>query len=76
MAKTLKEQTVSALFWSFMEKGGQQIFQFVFAIVLARLLSPGELGLLGALAIFIAVANILQESGFSSALIRKQEVSE
>lgn len=76
MAKTLKEQTVSALFWSFMEKGGQQIFQFAFTIVLARLLSPNELGLLGALAIFIAVANILQESGFSSALIRNQEVSE
>ena len=76
MAKNLKEQTISALFWSFMEKGGQQIFQFAFTIVLARLLSPNELGLLGALAIFIAVANILQESGFSSALIRQQEVSE
>ncbi len=76
MAKNLKEQTISALFWSFMEKGGQQIFQFAFTIILARLLSPNELGLLGALAIFIAVANILQESGFSSALIRKQEVSE
>lgn len=76
MAKNLKEQTVSALSWSFMEKGGQQIFQFAFTIVLARLLSPNELGLLGALAIFVAVANILQESGFSSALIRKRDVSE
>ncbi|SHG27128.1 lipopolysaccharide biosynthesis protein [Dysgonomonas macrotermitis] len=76
MAKNLKEQTISALFWSFMDKGGQQIFQFAFLVVFARLLSPVELGLIGALAIFTAVANMLQESGFSSALIRNQNIDE
>ena len=76
MAKTLKDQTVSALFWNFMDKGGQQIFQFAFIFVLARLLSPDEFGLIAVLTIFITVANILQESGFSSALIRKANVDE
>ena len=76
MAKTLKDQTVSALFWNFMDKGGQQIFQFVFIFVLARLLSPDEFGLIAVLTIFTTVANILQESGFSSALIRKSDVDE
>lgn len=76
MAKTLKDQTVSALFWNFMDKGGQQIFQFAFIFVLARLLSPDEFGLIAVLTIFITVANILQESGFSSALIRKADVDE
>lgn len=76
MAKTLKEQTVSALFWNFMDKGGQQIFQFVFIFILARLLSPDEFGLIAVLTIFVTVANLLQESGFSSALIRKADVDE
>lgn len=76
MAKTLKDQTVSALFWNFMDKGGQQIFQFVFIFVLARLLSPDEFGLIAVLTIFTTIANILQESGFSSALIRKADVDE
>lgn len=76
MAKNLKEQTVWALIWSFFDKSGQQIIQFVFTILLARLLSPDQFGLLGALAIFTSVANLLQESGFSSALIRKQNISD
>lgn len=76
MAKNIKNQTVSALFWSFMDKGGQQVFQFAFTFILARLLEPKEFGLIAVLAIFIAAANILQESGFSSALIRKKNVDD
>ena len=76
MSKTLKEETISALFWNFMDKGGQQILQFVFLFILARLLSPSESGLIGLLSIFVAIANILQESGFSSALIRKDDADD
>lgn len=76
MTKTLKEQTASALFWSFMDKGGQQLLQFVFLFVLAQLIIPDQFGLVAVLAIFTAIANILQESGFSSALIRKQNADE
>jgi len=76
MAKSLKEQTTSSLFWSFMDKGGQQLLQFVFLFILARLLDPKETGIIAVLAIFVAIANILQESGFSSALIRKKNADE
>jgi len=76
MSKSLKEETASALFWSFMDKGGQQILQFAFLFILARLLSPREAGLIAVLTIFVAIANILQESGFSSALIRKSDADE
>lgn len=76
MAKSLKEQTTSAIFWSFMDKGGQQLFQFAFLFILARLLFPEETGLIAVLAIFVAIANLLQESGFSSALIRKKDADE
>lgn len=76
MSKTLKEKTASALFWNFMDKGGQQLLQFSFLFILARLLSPQESGLIALLSIFVAIANILQESGFSSALIRKSNADE
>ncbi|MEN9917920.1 MAG: hypothetical protein RL662_356 [Bacteroidota bacterium] len=73
MTKSLKEKTASAVFWNFMDKGGQQILQFAFLFILARILSPNESGLIALLSIFVAIANILQESGFSSALIRKNK---
>lgn len=76
MPKNLKEQTVSALFWNLLDKGGQQFFQIIFMLVLARLLSPHELGLIALLTVFISIANILQESGFSSALIRNHQATE
>lgn len=76
MSDSLKEKTGSALFWNFIDKGGQQIIQFGFMYVLLRLLSPEEFGQVGVLAIFTAIANLLQESGFSSALIRKTEADE
>ena len=74
MAETLKRKTGKAFFWSFLDKGGQQLIQLIFGCILARLLSPEEFGLVAVLAIFTAIANILQESGFSSALIRKKNV--
>lgn len=76
MSKTLKEQTLTALFWNFMEKGGQQIFQFVFTFALLRLLTPKEFGLIAVLTVFMSVANIMQESGFASAIIRKKNADE
>ncbi|MFV0536203.1 MAG: lipopolysaccharide biosynthesis protein [Dysgonomonas sp.] len=75
MADNLKRKTSLALFWSFIDKGGQQVIQFVIFYVLARLIAKDEIGVVGVLALFTAVANLLQDSGFSSALIRKKEVS-
>ncbi len=43
---------------------------------MARLLTPADYGLVGMLAIFIAVSQSLIDSGFSQALIRKQDRSE
>jgi O-antigen/teichoic acid export membrane protein len=75
MADNLKRKTSLALFWSFVDKGGQQVIQLVFFYILARLITKDEIGVVGVLALFTAVANLLQDSGFSSALIRKKEVS-
>lgn len=76
MTNSLKKRTAKAIFWSFIDKGGQQLIQLVFGVILARVLLPSDMGLFAILVIFTAVANILQESGFSSALIRKKSPSE
>ena len=75
MSDGLKSRTLSALFWSFFERVGQQGIQFVISIILARLLMPEEFGLIAMLAIFMAVAQSFLDSGFGSALIQKQDVT-
>lgn len=70
--KTLKEKTLSGLSWSAADKLFQQLFVFVSGVLLARMLDIENYGLIGVLAIFTGMANLLQESGFTTALIRKK----
>lgn len=72
---SLKSRTVNSLFWSFTENFLSQAIQFIVGIILARLLSPSEFGLIGMLTIFIAISQSFIDSGFSSALIRKKHCS-
>jgi teichuronic acid exporter len=74
MSVISSNKTQHAFFWSFIEKAGLQGIQFVISIVLARLLLPEQYGLIGMLAIFLAVAQSFLDSGFGSALIQKQDV--
>lgn len=76
MAKTLKEKTIWALVWNVLDKAGQQILLFIVGILIARVLSSEDYALVGMLSIFTALANIVIESGFSTALIRKKDTSQ
>lgn len=73
---TLKQKTVSGLVWSFIGSIAGQGITFIVGIVLARILSPREFGLIGMLAIFIAISESFIDSGFRQALIRKQNCTE
>jgi teichuronic acid exporter len=73
---SLRSKTVQALSWTFLEAVGLRGTQFVVALVLAWLLEPEEFGLLGMLAIFMAVAQSLLDSGFGAALIQKRDVTD
>lgn len=72
----LKEKTVKSMIWNALDSFSIQGVQFLVMLFMARLLSPGDYGLVGMAAIFIAVSNSLIDSGFSQALIRKQERTE
>jgi teichuronic acid exporter len=70
---SLKQKTVSGLIWSFVDTMAGQGITFIVGIILARLLSPREFGLIGMITVFIAVSESFINSGFSSALIRKKD---
>jgi O-antigen/teichoic acid export membrane protein len=73
---SLKEKTVRALFWSFSDNFINLGGQFIVGIVLARILTAREFGLVGMLSIFIAISQTFIDSGFSNALIRKQNCTQ
>jgi teichuronic acid exporter len=67
-----KNQVLSGLFWKMMERGGTQGIQLVVQIILARLLLPEDFGTIAIVTVFIAVAAVFVQSGFSTALIQKK----
>ncbi|WP_338192420.1 lipopolysaccharide biosynthesis protein [Aerococcus viridans] len=71
-----KSNILSSLFWKLMERGGTQGIQFIVQIVLARLLSPEEYGIIAIVMVFILLANVFVESGFNTALIQKKDADE
>lgn len=76
MTDSLKSKTVTGTIWSTVERFSVQGIQFVVMVIMARILTPADYGLVGMLAIFIAISQSLIDSGFSQALIRKQDRTE
>ncbi|EQC1056700.1 TPA: oligosaccharide flippase family protein [Providencia rettgeri] len=76
MNRNLKQKTTSSLKWSAVERLVTQLVQLILMLVLARILGPHAFGLIGMLAVFIAVSQVFVDSGLSSALIRKLDRSE
>lgn len=76
MSESLKKKTIKGTLWTGMERFWVQGVQFLVMLVVARILSPKDYGLIGMLAIFIHVSQSLVESGFSQALIRKKDRTE
>lgn len=72
--QTLKEKTAKGLFWGGLNGSLQQLLNLFFGIFLARLLSPGDYGMIGMLGIFMGLATVLQDSGFGTALINRKEI--
>lgn len=74
--QSLKDKTVKGVGWSAADAFLGQGVTFIVGLVLARLLSPEEYGLIGICLIFVTILNGIVDSGFSNALIRKKEVSD
>ncbi|MDC6366863.1 MULTISPECIES: lipopolysaccharide biosynthesis protein [Flavobacteriaceae] len=69
---SLGNKILTGAFWSLIERVSTQIIQSILGIVLARLLSPTDYGLIGLLTVFIVISQVFIDSGFTKALIQKQ----
>ena len=76
MAKqSLRDRTVSGVGWSAADSFLGHGVTFIVGIVLARILTPAEYGLIGIVTIFTTILTGIVDSGFSNSLIRKKDVS-
>jgi O-antigen/teichoic acid export membrane protein len=73
---SLKNKTITGFFWSFADNTGNQVVQFVIGIVLARILTPSDYGIVGIVTVILVILQAFVDSGFSQALIRKLDVSQ
>lgn len=74
--ESLKKKTLKGTVWSTLERFSVQGVAFIVMIIMARILTPEDYGLVAMLTIFIDISQSLVDSGFSQALIRKQDRSE
>lgn len=69
---SLKKKATAGVFWITAQRFSQVIVNFVSGVVLARLLTPDDYGLVGMLAIFMLVSGMFIDGGFGFAIIQKK----
>lgn len=73
MTESLKIQAKKGIYWSAASNFVNQGMRFVFSIILARILAPSDYGIIGMLTIFISIIQLFIDSGFSKAIISKND---
>ncbi|MDF0718776.1 lipopolysaccharide biosynthesis protein [Kaistella sp. PBT33-4] len=73
---SLKAQAISGMLWTYSQQFGIQLIQFGVSIVLARLITPEEFGLIGMIAVFMGIGTTLFDGGLTSSLIRTSSVED
>lgn len=75
MSEQLKRRTAVAVAWSAMQSWGVKLFALAVFFVLARFLSPAELGLAQSVILILAFVAILSEQGFQDAIVQRKDLS-
>ena len=73
---SLKQQTLTGLEWNAGANIAKQILQFVISVILIRLLTPEDFGLIGMIIVFTGFAGLFGDLGFGAALIQRKEIEE
>lgn len=76
MEKQLKKKALNSFIWKFLERSGSQIIQFIIQLILARLLLPKDYGIIALTTVFISLSMVFIQSGFSKALIQRDDINE
>lgn len=72
----VKNKTLSNLIWRFAERCGAQGVSFIVSIILARLLSPDDYGLISLVTVFTSILQVFVDSGLGNALIQKKDADD
>lgn len=72
----LKDKAVKGVFWSAIDKGGVKAISFIVSIIIARILSPDDYGIIGMILVFINISAIIIDSGISQALVQRKDRSD
>lgn len=72
----MKRKVLIGFFWKFGEQLSSQMVSFVLSIILARLLSPTDYGVVALVNVFIVIADVFVTSGFGTSLIQKKDSDE
>lgn len=67
---------ISSLIWKFLERSSVQLVNFILTIVLARILTPEDYGLIALVVVFINLASVFVEGGLNTALVQKKKVDQ
>ena len=76
MGSSLQKMAVKGAFWSGFGSLAFQLVQLICGILLARLLSPEDFGLVGMLSVFLLLSACIVESGMTTALVRKKDIED
>lgn len=76
MSQSLSERSLSAVGWAVLDKFSGSVLSFAVTIILARVLSPEDFGVVALVMVFFDFSAVFVESGFSTALIREKTISE
>ena len=72
---SLRKLATTGFVWTFAEQFGNQLIGFIISVILARLLLPEQFGLIGMIAVFVAIGNALLHAGLTKSLIRGENLT-
>ena len=76
MSLNLRKQMTNGLLWNSIDRFSNQGLSFIFSILIARIVSPSDYGVIAMLYVFTDIAQVFVEGGITSAIVRKPDLSE
>jgi len=70
---SLRKEAIKGMSWTAIDRFGTKVIRIIIAMVIARILVPEDYGIIGMLAIFMALSQVVLDSGFGNALIQKKD---
>lgn len=71
---SLKQQAISGIIWSLIQRWGSQAITFIVFLLLARLLEPQAFGLVALATVFLTFVQVFTDQGFWDAIVQRRDL--